>query len=559
MKQLYYLLAIAACAALPLAPQAAPLSPEASLQLALGSGPAQAPSTAGWRLVYSTPGIYVFNSAAGGFVVTSADTAGAPLLGYSDNGAFDPDNIPVNMLSVLDAYTDAITDAASDGTEYTPGDAADDRAEIKPLVETLWGQEAPYNNLCPAIGSERCPTGCVATAMAQVMRFWSYPEKGHGTHSYVWDNQTLTHDFGADTYAWADMPLEYNDASTAAQNSAVATLMLACGIASDMEYGTNGSGTNYYYAAEGMVNYFTYDPGMTCLEREFFTAADWEEKMYDELAAGRPVLYSGANSHSGHAFVCDGYQAGSYFHINWGWNGMANGYFLLDALNPSQQGTGGSSSGYNSNQLVIIGIQPPTGRTSIVPMMRCYGEFTTGASTYTAADRVRFVFEPYGSDPNGGIFSSSIGEISAMVGVKLTPLSRAASDPIYVASPAGTVSLGVNNGFSGYALAGSDLPAEGSYAVSPAFSVDGKWYDAMEKPDVPSRLRLTASNGNLNFDTLTDSPTGIESVVYEPADSRVDVYSITGIRLRSNVDRASAAQDLPAGIYIIGDRKVAVR
>ena len=304
--------------------------------------------------------VYVFNDNGGGFLIVSADDVATPLLGYSDTGSFDAGAIPPAMQYWLDCYSDEIEQSVSAGTVGRAGvayAAAEARADIAPLIHTKWNQGSPYNDLCPTIAGKRCVTGCVATAMAQIMKYYNYPQHGTGSHSYTQEDieGAISADFGATTYDWNAMLDEYDADSPAASRKAVATLMYHAGVSVDMQYNPGASGAFPSDVAESLVKYFNYDKKIKYLLRDDYALSEWKNIVYEELSASRPVLYSGRGS-SGHVFVCDGYQyrdGEDYFHINWGWSGAYDGYFLLTALDPDGQG-----AGYNSDQGLIVGIQP---------------------------------------------------------------------------------------------------------------------------------------------------------------------------------------------------------
>lgn len=186
-------------------------------------------------------------------------------------------------------------------------------------------------------------TGCVATAMAQVINYHKYPEKGIGSNSYTTTTSGLSvsFNFGATTFDWDNMADIYSLSSTAEQKTAVATLMKACGVSVNMDYGTGASGAMSAFVPAALVNYFGYDKATAYRERIWFSGQEWEDLVYNELATVGPVYYGGTTARNeGHAFVCDGYRADGFFHINWGWGGQSNGYFRLSALDPSSHGIG---------------------------------------------------------------------------------------------------------------------------------------------------------------------------------------------------------------------------
>lgn len=294
--------------------------------------------------------VAAFNRPGGGFAITAADGS---LVGYSDSGAFDIVSAPAALVEILGNAHPAETPRAR---QLTP---------VEPLLDKIaWDQNDPYNLLCPVYyGSQRSATGCAATAMAQIMRFHNYPAHGQGKHSYTPDNAslgTLEVDFSQSEYDWANMTPTYGEWSTEPQRQAVARLMYDAGVAISMNYGSQ-SGAMSQDWPDALVRYFDYDAGVTMLQRAYLDAETYNNAIYADIAAGRPVFATGFTSAGGHAFVFDGYDAEGLVHVNWGWSGMSNGYFSTSWLTPSTQGTGGSDGGFNSRQFVITGIQPPVG------------------------------------------------------------------------------------------------------------------------------------------------------------------------------------------------------
>lgn len=333
-------------------------------------------------MVKQIKGVYLFNvEDDGGYVIVSSDDRTVPILGYSDSGAIDPDNIPANMQAWLQGYADEIawlqqhnSIVINDSTMKLPRRAPIAQTNIAPLVTTTWDQDAPYNNMCPEYSSgSRSATGCVATAMAQVMNYHKWPTAattaifGYTTESY---NIDLTAGLPATTLDWANMQDSYSENATGSAADAVAKLMQYCGYSVQMDYGPE-SGSNTDKVATALKNYFDYKTTTTqFVSRSYYTATKWANLIYHELANNRPVVYGGMSSGGGHEFVCDGYKYENntdFFHINWGWGGTSDNYFVLSALDPDQQGIGGSTSddGFHYGQDAVIGIQPSTGTGTI--------------------------------------------------------------------------------------------------------------------------------------------------------------------------------------------------
>lgn len=294
--------------------------------------------------------IYVFTT-SGSFVVMSADDCVRPVLGYSLTEGFDVNNIPDNMKSWLGDYSVqiqlAIDNSAKASSEIRKmwddlknraPNAAKANSVVEPLLSTTWNQNYPYNYYCPADANGpqgRVYAGCLATALAQVMKYWNYPEVGQGSHTYEHGVYgVLTADFGATTYNWSQMPDNLTNSSPQAEIDAVATLIYQCGIAVDMNYGPNGSGAYYYKVPGAFKDFFRYSESATLESQTEYSNEGWIAMLKSELDEGRPMYYCGNNENSGHAFVCDGYRSDDYFHINWGWSGYMDDYWAIGALNP---------------------------------------------------------------------------------------------------------------------------------------------------------------------------------------------------------------------------------
>lgn len=324
------------------------------------------------------PAYYVFDNAGGpGFVIVAGDDVAMPVLGYSFQYEFSKDNLPVNLKAWLEYMRDEVNEARRSGakTEAVVTRAWGSLAAGNPVVEletAKWNQERPYNMLCPTINGKFSYTGCTITALAIVMRYHQWPEKGVGTlpgyQTYTY-NVTVPDLPLGHTYDWENMLLEYPYSGySQAEANAVATLMRDCGVMVQADYGPVGSfGTaaSTYYIPDGLKTYMGYDKRTRIISRNYYTTSEWNSLMQAELDSNRPVIYSGFNEEAGHAFVLDGYTDQGYYHVNWGWGGYCDGYFLLTALDPVGQGAGGSEGGYNMSQDAVIGIQKDTGEKGI--------------------------------------------------------------------------------------------------------------------------------------------------------------------------------------------------
>ena len=313
---------------------------------------------------------YMFNKGIkDGFIIVAADDCVlTEVLGYCNYGEYDNNNLPTNFKWWIDQYQREI-DYAIKNRLSTTSTIQPFATSVSPLLGNIaWNQGDPYNLLCPTLTNasgetERTVTGCVATATAQVMRYYKWPAKGTGSNSYTWEKggKTLSVDFSKSTYDWDNMIETYNSNSSTIEKNAVAKLMYDCGVSCNMEYNLSsagGSAASAYDQVEGLYNYFGYDLGMEHLTRDYYKLTDWNSIIKNEIDNSRPILYRGTGSGGGHAFIIDGYNASGYFHFNWGWGGSSDGYFVTTALNPGELGIGGGAGGYNYNQGMTIGIQP---------------------------------------------------------------------------------------------------------------------------------------------------------------------------------------------------------
>ena len=326
---------------------------------------------------------FVFNIGNNdGYVIAAGDDCAPAILGYSDSGSVNPDSLPDNMKGWLEEYALQIEYMKEHQLVASPKMATSFNA-ISPLMTTTWDQQDPYNQNCPDFFSYgKCVTGCVATAMAQVMYYHRANSVTQTTAQIpAYDCRSLWLN-GSDTLGhihvdaipagspidWNNMLGSYSGSSTSTQQQAVANLMKYCGASVEMNYANawnGGSGASSTDVPIALKNYFNYSDETILKYRSDYSSNNaWENLIYNELSNSRPVYYSGRNSSGGHAFVCDGYDGSGYYHINWGWSGTSDGYFLLTALDPDQQGTGGSSSGYNSNQAALINAQPKSSSPS---------------------------------------------------------------------------------------------------------------------------------------------------------------------------------------------------
>jgi len=291
-----------------------------------------------------------------GIYLLSADDCAPAVLGWTEGG--DADSIPDAVKWWVSQYSEVVSDAIEN--ERSVRKVAANSDVVTPMLTTSWGQSKPYNILCKDVMSG-VKTGCVATAMAQIMNYYEYPSVGTGSHSYTCKGKPVSSNFAEHTYQWDKMLNVYESTGNGTEEeNAVAQLMRDCGISCDMYYSLSSSTAYNTALSQALPTYFGYDKGIHNIFRSDMSDEEWTNTLINELKEGRPVYYTGYSSNKGgHAFVCDGYSGDGYFHFNWGWDGKYNGYFLItgsDALNA--YGTLYPGDSYCENQMMTIGIQP---------------------------------------------------------------------------------------------------------------------------------------------------------------------------------------------------------
>ena len=349
---------------------------------------------------------YVVKLGEKGFVIISADDVANPILGYSYTNSW-PTSIsaegdtllPPQVLSYLndmalqietaiekypnlessEEWNNVGQKAVRKTSARKSADALPD--SVGPLLTTTWGQGQYYNALCPedAEGEDgHVPTGCVATAMAQIINYWGQKEeiKTRGIHSYDSQYGNLTVNYDSTSYDFANMPDALTAESTPEQINAVAKLMYECGVAVNMLYSTWESASLNEDARAALINFYHFTPDLSIAERAYFSDLEWDNLLHNDIAQGKPIYYSGAQNNLGHSFVCDGYNATGYYHFNFGWGGLADGWYLTSAVSPI-------GMDFNSNQLVLVGIAPDSTSNVILGQ-------TTGISTFTVEEPLEF-------------------------------------------------------------------------------------------------------------------------------------------------------------------------
>lgn len=468
---------------------------------------------------------YVFNKGNNqGFIIMGGDKAAQEILGYSDKGSFDYDKLPDNMRWWLGQYDLQISHAIREvkagrlivGKEVKT--RAGSKSDVGPLLETKWNQDAPYNSQIPLYaagytGNYAFATGCVATAGAQVMKYYNYPTTGVGSNtlSKTIKGYTFSADFENTTYDWANMENTYpKDTYTgSAADIAIGTLMYHVGVATNMDYGqisTGGSGTSTTNLGLALINNFKYDKSMVYEQRQDYTDAEWEDMVYDELQAGRPVIYDGRKLQSngetaGHCFVCDGYKASdNTFYINWGWGGSSNGPYKLTgtgALLPGDQGAGsgdGTGDGsYVLEQAALFGVQPDQGGTPVINISKSCN-YVLSAATVSAGNSITITSTdtkiPF-------CINHSFGVTNFIMGFRLKSSSNQYDISI------GNQELTLNAGPVSRSFKIPGFIEAGTYQVIPAYvDAAGDWQEVKGDHSSAPTLTVTEPEGVALYDPI---------------------------------------------------------
>ena len=459
----------------------------------------------GSKLVYTAttdkgePAFYVVNKPAGGFLILSAEEGTRkPILGYSNRGIFNYDQLPANMKSVLMEYTRGISQlkVASPKLRQLKHEALRKAAATGNAVEPLlgdieWGQGWPYCLMCPKLNGSQCVTGCVATAVAQIMRYHKWPEQGNGEVSYYWYDgaQTLTADLSQSVYQWDKMLPNYNAESTTEEQQAVALLMRDVGYAFKMSYSPSGSGTTFRSLA--MVENFGYDRDLKMMQCNYCSVEEMEAILRSEIDAGRPVCCCGGSSSGAHEFVCDGYDANGYFHYNFGWDGVANAYLLCTA------------TGFDSSPSLDYNIKKDEGGTGALSL--CQGD----DFKWTSGDNISCSITMW---CRGAATTADLG----------LALKNKATDEVQYFKYYSMTIAGGENGSGLSAMTFPDQVADGEYILYPVAKISSatEW-ETFTSPDLRQRyvdLKVsggvkTYENNNLQ-DPLDDGKVEVDGVYY---------------------------------------------
>ena len=337
----------------------AELDRNVTLRLVDEALPSKAPAMRGFADAGVAEQYYLFSAGDGGFVIVSGEDKLSPVVGYSDTGFAG--EMPPALADWLAVYCSYVNDVRAGVVEPAQTTAATGKI-IEPMLQTSWNQSAPYNNYCPTVSGQRTPTGCTATATAQVMKFHEWPEKP--TKDVTWHNNITDKDEVVEikehTYEWSKMLNHYRNGYTTEQAHAVAQLMVDVGKAINSSYAPGGTGSSDIYAARALVKVFDYSPDIRVYKRNECTYDEFISIIRENLEARQPLVHTGHGQSyaAGHAFVCDGIDENNLVHIDWGWDGAYNGFFDIGSMSPGGTGIGGGQDRYNVGQSIVANIRP---------------------------------------------------------------------------------------------------------------------------------------------------------------------------------------------------------
>ena len=494
---------------------------------------------------------YAFNKKDGGWVILSGDDQGPCLLGYSDSGSFEYERIPEAFKWWLSQYsreiremrTGKVAGPLDGGSRKTAEKLSEtgDRKPIVPMLNTAWDQNAPFNQYTPEIDGTHAPTGCVATAMAQLMKFYDYPAKGEGVLEYSMNGSNLTLSLDTISFRWDKMLPIYGSSATEEQKEAVSRLMQACGYSVESIYEKNVTSASVYLWLKALIQNFGYAPSSRLVSRIYLNNDDWDREIYNSLAAGNPVLYSGLGSSGGHAFVCDGYSGDGYYHFNWGWAGLSNGYFLLSALNPTALGTGGGAGGFNMGQIAVVDCRPDFEGSEMKLQM---GVLEGTEITYSNVSRNLSI-------TNGGLMNLSAVAFSARPGFEI---ESSAGEKIYAGETNSTLEFPVAFTLTTYARKSTATLADGVYKVRPAFGIekDGKteWYRANVPVSSSPYWTLVISGGKGTMESNAPN-SEMEVTEFGPV---TGVYASTQFKVGASIEN-KGDRELMTNVYVLVYKK----
>lgn len=451
---------------------------------------------------------YVFNRDEDrGFLLVGADDRIPEVIGYSERGHFDADAMPENMRSMMESWSDQAEWLVTH-PEAKRAKVIKPRQAVEPLLGDIqWDQNDPYNKLCPNVTqysaygeklSTKAPaaTGCVATALSQVMYYHRWPEQGHGSVRYQSDNGddviNISVNYEGESFDWDSMESKITKKSSANAISAVSRLMYYVGTSVESVYGM-GTGATSIAIAPALKEYWGYDKGLRYLIRDFHTEADWNYILQEELIARRPVPYGGVTrKKAGHFFVLDGMDERGYYHVNWGWSGEGNGYYRLELLLSENPGLGSVNDGFHYQQNMVVGIQKPTGQEAEEQI--CFTAEMLENFDETISRQGSAIIKAH------GVWNNSATSATAKLGFALFDAEgNVLKEVIAVNTDSYDPAYGVNTMEAGFEFP-SEIPV-GTYTIRPIYQLDRENYGVNHVIRLPQgradRYTVTVTDKNI--------------------------------------------------------------
>ncbi len=498
---------------------------------------------------------FIYNNEKGaGFVLVSGSDRMRPVIGYSDSGTIDAENLPTNMQAWLQSVSEA-TAWAEAHQEVALANGTADGIVVTPLLNGIaWGQEYPFNSLCPKKNEQISVTGCVATAGAQVVFYHRYPEQGIGSHTNANDT-TQKINFSEQSYDYSKMFKSYSIRRIyqSAQLLAVAQLSYHCGVMADMEYSPEGSGTVTQCLRRGLVENFGYDPYAEVVNRENFTYDEWTALLNNELQEKRPVIYGGAanDGQDGHCFVIDGVDEDGLYHVNWGWYGDCDGYYDITILNPESDGVTEYEDGFCTGQEALIQVAPKgtLANAQYYSPISSSGALTISTSSVALGGKASFKLTEF--------YNQSVTPLVFKLGLAFVQEGKVVTNSDATSAYSGTIKLTLDPyyGYGEYSNIRATVPttlADGTYRVyACAVPVSGD-----HKNEV-GLIRCLASGTSFYTCTVANQRatfakgivSAIEMISANGTASADATYDLYGHRIGS-------LANAPAGIYVVGGKKV---
>lgn len=538
MKKLY---ALALAVAVTLPAQAEWLSPAQALQR-INRGDAKATSLASLRTASARvrtvkatgtdrDALYIYNLPDGAVALSGSSLTRA-VAGRLERPLAPGEELPANLAYWLSEVARQIEYAEQAGLDASRATAPASRLTVDPLLKAAWSQDEPYNRRCPKVydpgmaemgmGSDSIPsvTGCVATAIAEVCHYHQYPSTGKGIVDYETARGHYVQDMTKLHFDYSKMLNEYIDGQyTDEQGDAVAELMLGCGMAVEMNYLIGASGSTEDKAYAGLPKHLGFSRGLLLYHHDYLPVREWDDLIYNELAAGRPVLYYGANEfNQGHAWVCDGYDsAEGLFHFDFGWAGGGNGWFSPSLIDPSPWNTGYGNLRFVFGQSMIVGVEPPKGEDIQRPLLRYDEGFSVEAATMALPGKI--------SVNSGSIIlpTEEWEQFKGQAGLKLT-LEDGTGEDVYLEGPS-LDGMYPSQGPWWYTVDVPELP-DGKYRISPVCrGAEGDWYPCEVKMETATNAFLTVTGGMARVATASAPKLRVTDVKFShPTDSEGRVW-----------------------------------